>query len=163
MKFRLNVKLLSVFVTVVFFAATSTNVHAHSWFYSGDTNLCSKCPDQAHAFTDGEESLLRLNLPGSAFSRTIGGGLLNIESSRLDFLPRIKVVENVSFLGPPKGSGNLSISANRNSDTIRFTDGRIVNSVLSMPEPATLPLLGTGLSGLAAAIWKRRKMVKDPI
>jgi hypothetical protein len=80
-------------------------------------------------------------------------------------MPRITLDDNVvgdTFIAT-KGPGELTISANRRDDSMRFTDGRVPNGVISLPEPATLLLLGTGLSGLAAAVWKRRRDTRNSI
>jgi hypothetical protein len=161
MKLRLGSHLLSFFLTVVLLAVAS-DVSAKSWYFSGDTNLCTKCPTDANVLPVRGNPLLSVDHTKQPFVGTIGGGLSISETSRFDFMPRITLDDD--FVGnsfaATKATGDLTISANRTNDTMRFTDGRLPNGLISLPEPATVLLLGTGLSGLAAAVWKRRRATR---
>ena len=89
----------------------------------------------------------------------------------------------VEFIGPPATSQDKGIVRNsdgavfgsvdtsttsksigkifidHNSHILRFNDGRI-SGVVSMPEPATLLLLGSGLTGIGARSWLKRRARK---
>lgn len=156
--------LLPVFLTIGLLAVAS-DVSATTWYFSGDMNLCTKCPADANVLPMQVNPLLSVDHTEQPFVGFIGGGLSISETSRFDFMPRITLDDNLGgyTFTATKGPGDLTISANRRDDSMRFTDGRVPNGVISMPEPATLLLLGTGLSGLAAAVWKRRRDTRNSI
>ena len=61
----------------------------------------------------------------------------------------------VEVNGIQTGSFSLTI------DDIHIQPGEtvtVVGTVAPVPEPVTLLMLGTGLSGVGAVVWKRRKL-----
>jgi hypothetical protein len=68
------------------------------------------------------------------------------------------VLSSVATTPNSKSIGRIFLP-DRNAPILRYTDGRI-NGVVSMPEPATLLLLGSGLTGIGARSWLKRRARK---
>jgi hypothetical protein len=95
---------------------------------------------------------------------------LEVDSNRFTFMPRVSMIDTedksgsgATIFSPPSKAGNdlgtVVALADRSSHVLFFTDGRIpsANGVIAAPEPATLLLLGSGLFGVAARSWRRRR------
>ena len=68
------------------------------------------------------------------------------------------VLSSVATTPNSKSIGRIFLP-DRNASILRYTDGRI-DGVVSMPEPATLLLLGSGLTGIGASGWLKRRARK---
>ena len=69
------------------------------------------------------------------------------------------VLSSVANTPTSKDMGRIFLP-DRNASILRYTDGRI-DGVVSMPEPATLFLLGSGLTGIGARTWLKRRARKQ--
>jgi hypothetical protein len=72
--------------------------------------------------------------------------------------PENSVLSSVATTPNSKSMGRIFLQ-DGNASILRYTDGRI-NGVVSMPEPATLLLLGSGLTGIGASGWLKRRARK---
>jgi len=143
---RLFTAVGSNIVDVNFFVPGSANPATVSGFGSVFTDVDLANTTSIQYFNTNNVSL------GTFFAPTANNGLSFLGVSGLGDIARVRITTGNSALGPTDANGN-------SVDVVAMDDFLYGEPKAVVPEPSSLLLLGTGLSGLA---WLRKRLRSRP-